>query len=58
MGKHIFKKYCYNCGSDKVIWQNDWDFDDLQYEGNGIISLYTCGECGAEIEVSVSIDEE
>lgn len=50
-------KICFNCGSHKVIWGNDWSFDDLDYEGEGIVSTYTCMDCGAEYEVRVAFEE-
>ena len=50
-------KFCYNCGSKNVIWGCDFDYEDYGYEGNGIVSNYSCTDCGAQIEVRVPIDD-
>lgn len=36
---------CVNCRSN-MIWQNDFDFSDYGAEGQGIVSVYHCSECG------------
>lgn len=48
---------CPNCGHE-IIWQSDFDFDDLGYEGDGIVSFYSCPHCGADIEVRIPISTE
>lgn len=48
---------CYLCGGE-VIWQFDFMFDECGYEGDGIVSFYTCRDCGADIEVRKTIGEE
>lgn len=48
---------CYLCSGD-VIWQSDFMFDECGYEGDGIVSLYTCKKCGADIEARKSIETE
>lgn len=37
---------CGFCGG-KLIWQNDFDAEDLGYDKEGIVTYYTCSECGA-----------
>ena len=49
MNKYI----CYWCGSDKVIWQNDFTFDECGYEGQGLVRVYTCPNCNADIEYMI-----
>ena len=47
---------CFHCGTNSVIWSADFDFDDKGYEGNGIVHICHCSNCGAEIEYKVKID--
>lgn len=49
-------KECVNCGKKSLMWQSDFDFEELGYEGEGIVSFYTCSNCGAEIECAVPIN--
>ena len=42
---------CPKCG-EEMIWGNDFDVDE------DIISVYSCNECGEEIEVIYSESEE
>lgn len=50
--------YCTNCGQKTAVWGADFSFEDYGYEGEGIVSNYTCSNCGAEIEVRVAIQPE
>ena len=49
---------CFNCLHNTVIWDNDYDFEDYEYEGEGIVHVLHCAYCGAEIEYRVPIEEE
>ena len=49
---------CFHCGAYAVIWQADFDFDDYGYEGEGIVQVCKCTNCGAEIEYRIPIGEE
>lgn len=49
---------CFHCLSHSVIWDADFDFDDYGYEGEGIIHICHCMNCGAEIEYKISFKEE
>ena len=40
------------------MWNADFDFSDMGYEGEGIIHTCTCNNCGAEIEYRIKIDAE
>lgn len=41
---------CFLCGTE-VVWQNDFDAEDVGYEDEGVAHFYTCPNCGAEYEV-------
>lgn len=47
---------CFHCGQRTVVWESDYDFCDFGYEGDGIIHLCRCDNCGAEIEYRVPSD--
>lgn len=49
---------CFHCGAYAVNWNADFDFADMGYEGEGIVQLCTCSNCGAEIEYRIAITEE
>lgn len=44
---------CFHCGQRSVYWQNDFTFEDYGYEGEGIVHVCHCGNCGADIEYYV-----
>ena len=43
---------CPCCHQGLLIWKSDFSFEDVGYEGDGIVTFYECDSCGAEIEVS------
>ena len=43
----------FHCLANAVIWQNDFTFEDFGYDGEGIVHVLTCMNCGAEIEYDV-----
>lgn len=47
---------CFHCGEETVGWDNDFSFEDYGIEGEGIIHVCHCGNCGAEIEYRVEED--
>lgn len=47
---------CFNCLSFSVIWDSDFDFEDFGYEGEGIVHICHCTNCGAQIEYDVPCD--
>ena len=49
---------CFHCGCRTVIWDADFDFEDLGYEDEGIVHTCHCTNCGAEIEYKIRTDEE
>lgn len=50
---------CFHCGS-QLIWNNDFSYEDLDYDGDGIVSFYTCSNeiCRAEYEVCLPQNDE
>lgn len=49
---------CFHCGEKSVIWDNDFMFEDYGLEGEGIIHVCHCTNCGAEIEYYISLDKD
>ena len=49
---------CFHCGSRAVIWDADYDFSDCGWEGNGIVHMLHCENCGAEIEYRIDCSED
>lgn len=48
---------CWYCGG-KLIWQSDYNYDEVYGEGEGIVTCLTCSQCGAEVEYSKREDKE
>jgi len=48
---------CFHCGHYTVHWESDFDFSDYGYEGEGVINVCHCSNCGAEIEYAVPCGE-
>ena len=44
---------CFNCGEKAVLWMNDWSFEDYGMEGEGLIHVLRCTNCGARITYEV-----
>ena len=49
---------CFHCGKRAVIWDNDFSFEDMGYDGDGIVHVCHCTHCGAEVEYRVSLEDE
>lgn len=49
---------CFHCGQSAVFWRGDFTFEDYGIEGEGLIHVCECGNCGAEIEYYIRDDEE
>lgn len=49
---------CFNCLNNAVVWDNDYDYSDYGYEGDGIVHICHCSHCGAMIEYDVPIEME
>lgn len=49
---------CFHCLTKSVIWDADFDFEDFGYEGQGIVHVCHCTNCGAEITYMIPIPDE
>ena len=49
---------CFHCLHQSLIWDNDYSFEDFGYEGDGIVQILHCSNCGAEVEYRISINKE
>lgn len=49
---------CAHCGHMTLVWQNDYDLEDVGYEGTGIVTMYHCAHCGADVEYVIRFEEE
>ena len=49
---------CFHCGARAVGWDSDFTFDDVGYDGEGLVQFCHCENCGAEIEYAIRLDEE
>lgn len=49
---------CFHCCRKSVVWDSDFDFSDFGLEGNGVVHVCHCTNCGAEIEYKVPIPDE
>ena len=48
---------CFHCLSKSVIWDCDYTFEDFGYEGEGLVQICHCVNCGAEIEYRIPIGD-
>lgn len=48
---------CFHCCARAVIWDADFSFEDVGYEGEGIVHYCHCTNCGAQIEYYISCEE-
>jgi len=44
---------CFHCLHRTVVWQCDYDFSDYGMDGDGIVHVLHCENCGADIEYYV-----
>ena len=49
---------CFHCGHRSVVWDADFSFEDFGYEGEGIVHVCHCANCGAAIQYAVPIEVE
>ncbi len=49
---------CFHCCEKAVIWDADFTFEDYGYEGDGLIHVCHCTNCGAEIEYRIPLDDD
>lgn len=50
--------YCFHCGHDTVIWDNDFTYADMGLMGEGFVHVLHCANCGAEIHVLIPDEED
>ena len=49
---------CAHCLQYAVSWLNDFDFEDYGIEGEGIVHVFYCNNCGADIEYYIKSDSD
>lgn len=42
---------CFHCCKKSVVWDADFDFSDFGLEGEGVVHVCHCTNCGAIIHV-------
>lgn len=50
--------WCFHCLSESVIWDSDFTFEDFGYEGQGLVQICHCCNCGAEIEYRIALNDD
>lgn len=41
---------CFHCLCNSVVWDNDFNLEDIGLEGEGVVHMCHCTHCGAEIQ--------
>ena len=49
---------CFHCCTESVVWDADFDFEDYGLEGQGIVHVCHCSNCGAQIEYKIAIPDD
>ena len=49
---------CFHCGQKAIAWCSDFSFEDMGYEGEGIVHICHCANCGADVEYRIPLSEE
>lgn len=49
---------CFHCGEKAVIWDSDYNPEDIGIEGNGVVHMCHCTNCKAEIQYIIMEDED
>lgn len=49
---------CFHCLTNSVVWEADFDFEDFGYEGEGIVHICHCENCGAEFEYRIPMEDD
>lgn len=50
--------WCPVCGNKTAVWQSKFDSEKVGYSRPGVVHMYTCATCSAEIEAAVMEDED
>lgn len=40
---------CFHCQECDLIWDSDFDFEDYGMDGEGIVHVLHCPECGSYV---------
>lgn len=48
---------CWFCGTE-MYWQSDYNYDEIHGEGEGIVALLYCPNCGTDAMFSLRTDDE
>lgn len=48
---------CFHCLEFAVSWDSDFSFEDMMIDGEGIVHMCHCNNCGALIEYYVPFKE-
>lgn len=51
------RNVCFHCGG-RLVWQNDFSYEDYGYEGEGIVQVLNCMDCGADVEYKIGLGED
>lgn len=54
--KITHRDVCWYCGG-QLIWNSDFNYDEVYGEGDGIATFLTCTDCGAEVQYGLRTDE-
>ena len=46
---------CFHCLKKTLCWDCDYDYEDFNYIGEGIVHILHCTNCGAEVEYKIDI---
>lgn len=57
MGSKKSMNYCYCCKS-KIIWQSDFEISEFGGEDEGIVSVWSCPNCGADVYIVMKTEED
>lgn len=47
---------CFHCGQKTVVWDSDFNFEDMGYEGDGIVHMCHCTNYHCEIEYRLCLE--
>ena len=43
---------CFHCLNNSVIWSGDFTFEDMGYEGEGVVHICYCTHCGRKLNTA------
>lgn len=49
---------CFHCLENTVCWESDFDYEDWGLEGEGIVHVCHCSNCGAEINYYIPLGDQ